>query len=223
MARTDEEIKKDVVERLSWDERVDAAPVQVEVESCVVTLRGEVDTYFAQRAAVETAFSVLGVSDVQPQLGVRPPAGTAVPSDEALRHQIEQALLWNANLHAADIRVSVAAGVVTLEGFVGTYWKKMHAEDVAAQFRGVVGIENKLTIVPTHDVEDRRVAETLEQELDRDPLVDAEDVNVRVNNGEVALTGRTTNWAGRRAAIDTARYTRGVREVRHAISVVPPT
>jgi hyperosmotically inducible protein len=55
MARTEEQIKRDVVDQLYWDNRVDASDVTVEVSNGTVTLRGTVPTYFASTAALNDA------------------------------------------------------------------------------------------------------------------------------------------------------------------------
>ncbi|MFO7783893.1 MAG: BON domain-containing protein [Thermodesulfobacteriota bacterium] len=67
MARTDERIKKDVVDELYWDDRVNASEVYVEVSNGTVTLRGEVPTYFSKTAAHDDALEILGVVSVRNQ------------------------------------------------------------------------------------------------------------------------------------------------------------
>lgn len=60
MARTEEQIKRDVVDQLFWDIRVDASDVTVEVSNGTVTLRGTVPTYLAAKAAIDDSWCVLG-------------------------------------------------------------------------------------------------------------------------------------------------------------------
>jgi len=51
--RTDEEVKKNVADELSWDDRVDATDVSVDVRDGRVVFSGTVLTYAARRAAAE--------------------------------------------------------------------------------------------------------------------------------------------------------------------------
>jgi len=56
MAKTDELIKKDVIEQLVRDDRIDASNIHIEVSNGTVTLRGEVPTYFSKTSAFEDAW-----------------------------------------------------------------------------------------------------------------------------------------------------------------------
>src|SRR6056297_3105472 len=97
MPRVQEEIKQDVVDQLAWDERVNAAEVDVEVHDSTVRLKGEVPNYWSKTAAVDDARTVLGVARVEDQLMVRwPPVYT--PTDEELWENVERILRWNPNI-----------------------------------------------------------------------------------------------------------------------------
>ncbi len=62
--RADDEIRQEVCDRLVQDTWVDARDVEVEVVNGVVTLRGQVDTILAKRAAGDDAWDTVGVNDV---------------------------------------------------------------------------------------------------------------------------------------------------------------
>ena len=59
------------------------------------------------------------------------------------------------------------------------------------------------------DAIDRRVTRALNRELGND----ADDINVRVRNGNVFLSGLVDNWRERRQAREVASNVRGVRDV----------
>ena len=84
MIRTDEEIKKDIVDHLYWDYGVDASDVKVEVSDSNVTLTGTVQSYAARGAAVSDAWSVRGVTDVDNLLSVHFLPTFAAPTDAEL-------------------------------------------------------------------------------------------------------------------------------------------
>jgi hypothetical protein len=71
--RTDERIREDVCDRLSWDDEVDATEIIVRVQNGEVTLEGRVETRHMKRRAEDIAEDVSGVSDVHNTLRVTKP------------------------------------------------------------------------------------------------------------------------------------------------------
>jgi hypothetical protein len=72
-SRTDERIREDVCDRLSWNDEVDATDITVRVESGVVTLQGSVETRHMKRLAIDLAENVPGVQDVDSSIRVTKP------------------------------------------------------------------------------------------------------------------------------------------------------
>jgi osmotically-inducible protein OsmY len=219
MARNDELIKNDIVDSLYWDARVDASDIAVQVHEGAVTLSGTVPTYRSREAAFEDAWTIRDVMQVENRIDVLFPAAVTVPGDHEIRHHVETVLGFDPDIVAGDIDIRVEDGIVTLHGSVDTFWKKVHAASLATQVRGVRKVEDKLTIVPTHDVLDETIADDVEAAIDRNILVNAEDVNVRVQDGVVTLTGTVPTWAAHQAALDAARFTSGVTGVRSELTV----
>jgi len=219
MARMDEEIKRDVVDELTWDDRVDASKVSVEVSNGTVTLRGEVPTYLASTAASNDAVGILGVVDVRNQLAVRYPAAVSIPTDEELGTEIRRKLAWNPDIDVLDMEVDVSAGVVTLRGTVDAYWKRLYAEELVSSEPGVVFINNHLAITPEKDIIDKDIANDIVRSLEARSAVYADDVNVRVRNGRVTLNGTVPSWPARQSAHDAAAFTPGVTGVDNRLLV----
>ena len=84
--RSDERIREDVVERLTDHPDIDATDVDVEVQHCEVTLRGEVDERYAKHLAEDLAGQVWGVRDVHNQLRIRKHDDTGRMSGAAAFH-----------------------------------------------------------------------------------------------------------------------------------------
>ncbi len=218
MPRLEEEIKQDVVDQLVWDDRVNAATVDVEVRDGTVLLRGEVPSYWAKTAALEDSELIPGVDRVEDQLTVRwPPVYT--PSDSELWDNVDRTLRWNPNIDVTRIAIDVFDGVVSLEGTVDALWKKLHAERAASDVAGVRRVENRLAVVPTRTFSDEAIATDVVDALKRNALVDSERVDVRVANGVITLEGSVPNIAARRAARDIALRTAGAVDVRDNLNV----
>ncbi len=73
VARSDDEIRDDLRNRLIWDSWVDPAQVNIDVHGGVVTLTGDVDSAVEKRAAGDDAWDTPGVVDVINSLKVRQP------------------------------------------------------------------------------------------------------------------------------------------------------
>lgn len=84
--RSDERVREDVVERLTDHPDLDPTDIDVEVEHCEVTLRGEVDERYAKHLAEDLAGQVWGVRDVHNQLRIRKHDDTGRMSGAAAFH-----------------------------------------------------------------------------------------------------------------------------------------
>lgn len=211
--RNAEDIKKDVVDHLYWDGRVDAANVQVEVVDDRVTLSGTVPTLGARHAADEDTWVIEGVKAVDNQLDVRLPAGVESPEDETIGANAASTLLWHPDIDSADITPVVNKGWITLKGSAGSYWQKTLAEQVVSGLSGVLGVTNELAVVPSKGLADQSIASAILSGLERNAYVDPESVNVEVQSGTVMLSGAVSSLSAYRAAQDVAEHTVGVVNV----------
>jgi osmotically-inducible protein OsmY len=214
--KTDENIAKDVVDSLYWDSRVDASKVSVTVDDGIVTLAGTVPSYAEKMAASEDARLITGVRDIENRINVA--YATKVPSDSDIQSNLKRSLTWDYFLDPHDIHVSVLDGWVTLEGTVDAFWKKVRAEDLTLG-RGIIGVTNKIAVVPTQTIADEKLAENIVNALDRNINIDVDDINVTVDKGNVTLTGSVPTWSSKQAAYNVARYARGVKHVNDLVAV----
>lgn len=217
--RTDEEVKKDVVDQLYWDGRVDASEVKVEVSGGEVTLSGTVPDYTAYEAAEEDSWATSGVRYVRDDLTIKYPAGVTIPTDAEIKSNIENTLLWQPNIDSADIDVSVANGWVTLRGNVDVFWKKVRVEELALSLSGVLGITNEISIVPTKEFTDKAVAEDIESAMERNSVIDQDMIDVEVEKGRVTLTGSVDSLPAFRAVQRIAENTPGVLMVNNELMI----
>ncbi|MBN2295645.1 MAG: BON domain-containing protein [Pirellulales bacterium] len=214
----EEEIKRDVVDHLVWDDRVNAAEVSVEVHDSTVVLRGEVPSHRSRIAAIEDTQFIPGVFRVEDQLIVRWPP-PYVFSDKELSDKVDNIIRLNTDIDTSDITINVNEGVVLLEGTVDGLWKKDLIESTVANVAGVVGVENNLKIAPPRKITDDTITNQIINALKRNSLVDAELIDIRVSNGVVTLSGTVPSWSALRVVLNTADQTTGVVEVHDELTL----
>jgi osmotically-inducible protein OsmY len=218
---TDELVKTKITDQLYWDHRIDASEVKIVVEEGRVTLSGSVPTYTAKEAASDDAWLVDGVTWVDNQLSVKYAPALTPPADTEIAQNVRGKLRWNPNFAAHKIEVEVENGLVTLEGTVDAYWKKIQLEREAQSVLGVIDVVNKVAVVPTEEYADERIAQDIVDAMDRNRRVNSENVNVSVEEGQVVLTGTVPTWTAKNAAFDSAFYTPGVRDVDDQVTMLP--
>ncbi|WP_138429336.1 BON domain-containing protein [Fodinibius saliphilus] len=218
--RSDEDIKLDVTKQLKWDARIDASDVSITVDNGKVMISGQVPSLTAKSAATNDAYLVEGVSIVENELNIEFPDTETVPTDEQIKNNVVTALALDGDLKSYKIDVDVKQGWVTLEGTVNAYWEKIHAKNEVLELNGVIGVTNNLGVVPTGDYMDESIAKDIVSALERNVNIFADDVNIRVENGNVTLEGTVETSKAKNAAFDSALYTPGVVSVDNKIMVV---
>jgi osmotically-inducible protein OsmY len=88
-------------------------------------------------------------------------------SDIQLKHDIEEELLWDPTINAAQVGVSVDQGAVSLLGVVDTYAEKWAAEAATKRVNGVRTVAQDLTVkLPSeHARSDAEIAGTIQNTL----------------------------------------------------------
>lgn len=217
--QTDERIKKDIVDQLFWDDRVNAAEINVDVKNGNVILFGKVATNRARTAAEEDARSIHGVHSLENQIAVR----VAAPPELAdIGNRAERVLEWNTDIDHSKIDVTVQEdGVVSLRGAVNALWKKAAAEQLVLTIQGVQGVSNELTVVPTENVIDDVVANEILGALRRNVYIDEHQIDLTVEKGRATLSGSVPSWIAYRGALQAAQNTPGVIDISNELVVRP--
>ncbi|MFW5783578.1 MAG: BON domain-containing protein [Spirochaetota bacterium] len=220
MPLLEEDVKRDVVDQLAWDDRVDASQIGVTVDGTTVVLTGTVPTTLSRESATQDARVVPGVASVDNRLAVE--ALLPGPTTPSLEERATRVLEWDPEIDADRIVVTNRDGVLTVTGSVDALWKKFEVENRLLDVIGVMDVMNELTVVPTESVSDELIADDIRAAINRRVDVDIEDIDIEVANGVVTLSGTVPTWASRVAAMETARYTLGVTSVIDNLLVTVP-
>ena len=212
MKNSDENIKQKIRHQIQWDDRINDIDIDIEVNNGDITFSGYIPSYYAKVLVTENAKKISGVKSIYNNLKVRylPVVKKDLPIDGELEKNIKIALELNVSINASKINVSVNNGIVSLGGIVDAFWKKEIAESIASEFNGVIDIVNKIAVVPS-DHKDQKIAEDIIATCERYRNVDVDNLDLKVKDGEVSISGNVDDWEAYDAIMDTLRYTHGVK------------
>ncbi|HAR64153.1 MAG: hypothetical protein DKM50_11695 [Candidatus Margulisiibacteriota bacterium] len=213
MARTEEEIREDVLNHLYWDSRVNESNIDVVVKNDTVNLLGSVPDYIAREAAQRDAHNVRDVGTVNNQLIIRHNPESTSSHDQDTETRVRDVFLWNSAIDANRIEVSVNNGVVTLKGSTASYWQKIVAEEMAFEVRGASKVINELAVVPTRSFTDNEIAQDITAALSRDKIITIDAIDINVKDGKVTLAGTVGSSAEIYAVWNIAKNTEGVVDI----------
>ncbi len=139
----DEEIADNVRSKMLWNDQLKAEGIVTECYNGVITLTGNVDSYWERNLAEEIAISSAGVFRVVNDLKVIPEISAL---DEDIKTDIISALRRNNLVDENLIGVDVENGTAHLQGTVPSYPIKREALNIAAYTAGVVDIIDDIRI-----------------------------------------------------------------------------
>jgi osmotically-inducible protein OsmY len=146
---------------------------------------------------------------------------TQLRSDDEIRNSVLLELKWDPKITSTDIGVAVKDGVVTLSGFVSSYWEKDAAEKAAKRVYGVRAVANDLEVKLGTTRTDPEIARDAVHELESHVSIPAQNIKVTVRNGWVTLEGRVDWQYQKELAQAAVKRLRGVLGVTSLIEVKP--
>jgi osmotically-inducible protein OsmY len=214
--KTDAEIRKDVLDELEWEPRINATNVGVTIKNGIVTLNGHVNTYAEKVAAEEAAKRVSGVKAVVQEIDVNI-EGTSERTDQAIALAAVDSLKWNTMVSDKDIQLKVENGWITLEGELAWNYQVKAATNAVKNLPGVRGVTNLIKVkVP---VETPDVKQKIRNAFERNAILDAAEVEVSVEGHEVILNGTVQSWAEMKQAENAAWSAPGVSNVVNHLKI----
>ncbi|HEX3019825.1 MAG TPA: BON domain-containing protein [Chitinispirillaceae bacterium] len=220
MALSKEEIKKNIVDQLFWDARVDASTISIDFVDGTVCLNGTAATFLARQAAEEDVWAIAGITSVQNNIAVKKPYAYKLPSDSEIKNMLTSILQWDPDIDSGDILINVENGNIILDGSVPAFWQKVRVEELATEIDGVIHLHNRLTVVPSAHYVDELIARDVVAAIDRSADTNINNINVQVNDGRVILSGSVSNFRVKKSAEDCARYTDGVIDVINNLVII---
>jgi osmotically-inducible protein OsmY len=198
--------------------------VTVRARDGVVTLTGVVEDKDDKNLAEDTVENLPGVLSVTDEITIQPTYPQH--SDAWIALKIRGVLLVRANVSAADTKVAVQDGVVTLGGTAVNSAQKELTEIYAKEIDGVKSVKNDLV------VSDQPPAETLGDKIDdasitsqvRFALLSHQATSVlktkvSTTDGIVAISGEASSEAEKSLVTKLAEDVRGTKSVSNEMTV----
>ena len=216
-------------------------------EDGVVTLEGKIDSDQDRSEAVRIAKSTDGVTDVRDRLragDVAATAGTTADttasaaggdlSDAWTTTKIQSRYFIDPDIKGRDINVETRNGVVVLRGTVGSYSARRQAVGIARRTDGVREVQDELRVDTGGDnrtaatrgsaaVDDDWITTKVQSKFLTDGALQGSGVEVKTSNGVVTLSGTVASKEAKDSAVQLARDTEGVKNVRDRLTVRAPS
>lgn len=172
-----------------------------------------------RRVDASSANPVRGAADPIEELQLE----SIMKSDSEIERDVKDELMWDPDLDATDIGVSVKNGVVALTGFVKSFLDRYEAEAAVKRVAGVVGVANDLEVrLPSVDERpDPDIARDAVAALKTQLPVSSEHIKVIVKSGWVTLEGQVEWQYQKNTAESAVRRIKGVKGVTNSILLKP--
>jgi osmotically-inducible protein OsmY len=104
--------------------------------------------------------------------------------------------------HSTEVAVSERAGTVTLRGTVRSLRQRLIAVDIAKSTRGVRAVDDQIIVDPRDHSDDDEIRGAALQALMVGPHVPDDQIDVRVANGWLTLSGQVKHQSESNAAFE---------------------
>lgn len=204
-----------------------------------VVLEGETESLGAKKVALELAASVPGCAGIVDRLRVKP---SVLMGDGAIRDRVRDNLLEEQALarYAIYVRngdspklvresaaprgdyveVAVEAGVVTLNGQVGSLTHKRLAGLLVWWVPGTCDLVNGIDVQPPQQDSDDEIRDAVRTALEKDKLVRSDSIRVTSKDAVVTLDGTAVNRRQAAMAEADAWYIFGVDRVMNHLQTL---
>jgi osmotically-inducible protein OsmY len=142
-------------------------------------------------------------------------------TDQEIKEAILAELMWQQNINDTNIGVIVEDGVATLSGVVDSFAKKLAAEKVAKSTKGVkaTALDIEVKLGDNYKKTDKEIAKAAVNALSWDNAVPEENLFVKVEDGQIYLSGEVDWFYQKEAAKNAVENLMGVKDVINTIDV----
>lgn len=142
-------------------------------------------------------------------------------TDYEIKEAILAELMWQQSINDTNIGVIVEDGIATLSGVVDSYAKKLAAEKVAKSVKGVkaVALDIEVKLGENYKKTDKEIAKAVVNALAWNTSVPEKNLFVKVEDGQVYLSGEVDWFYQKEAAKNAVKHLLGVKDIINTIDV----
>ncbi len=217
--KTNEALRKDVMDELKWDPELRgmSTEIGVAVKDGVVALSGVLDTYWRKVSAEKAAQRVNGVQVVACDIEVKG-GSIGKKTDTEIAEAIRNALRWNSAVNDDKIEIKVDNGWITLEGEVEYEYEKRYTQESVEHLMAVRGITNNIKI-KTRAIDAHDIHRKISAAYHRSATIDSSAITIEASGSKVTLRGKVRSWAEKKEAENIAWAAPGVMAVDNKIEI----
>ncbi|MPT32904.1 MAG: BON domain-containing protein [Chryseobacterium sp.] len=140
-----------------------------------------------------------------------------------LQRDVQDAINWEPQLKNINIGITATDGIVCLTGTVDSYAKKIQIEQVVKKVFGVnIFVENNDVKLQKHETKnDIEIAKEIMAAFEANPVIPQEQLEVKVENGWVTLTGELSWDYLRDVTENTIQHLPWIKGIYNNITIVP--
>jgi osmotically-inducible protein OsmY len=140
-----------------------------------------------------------------------------------LQTDVQRELEWEPEIDARHIVVATKDSAVTLSGYVSSHFEKTRAVAAAERVCGVKAVADELEVRLSveHEREDADIAASIAHILEWSLVLSRQNIQAKVSNGNVTLTGEVTWNYLRVEAERSVNHLLGVKSVVNRITIEP--
>lgn len=227
--RTDEEMRREIEQRIELDPLVYGALTTVILENGKVILSGSVGSYAEKKRIYRTSW-VPGVKDVDDDKllvnwnlyhDLRRKSTILLRSNEEIEKTVRSALAYDPRINSSQITVDADKGIVALSGTVASLREKRAAQNDAQNTIGVLFVNNNIKVRDGREMSDKLIAEQVSNALALHPAIERHEIAIQVRNHKVYLYGAVDSPFERACAGDISSRSPGVVDVKNHLTIVP--
>lgn len=217
--KTDRELFDDIIRQFSCDPLLKTTDIRVTVSLGIVTLTGQVDSWFKKTAAENAVKNVDGVRAIAEdiQLSCSP---HETKTDTELAETIVDALDWLPAVQEGKIAIKVENGDVRLDGEVTMEYEANNISRVVGNLSGVRSVLNFITV--RAKLSAYAIKEKIESAFLRTASVDAANIKVEIADSVVVLTGNVKTFSQMEEAKNAALSFPGVKSIDNKLELAIP-
>ena len=216
--KNDLEIQQDVINQLSWEPFLKASDIGVTVKNGIVTLTGQVDSYYKKISAEKAARKVAGVRAIAEDIQLRV-SPYFIKTDAELAESVLNALKWHSAVDEEKLKIKVEDGVVTLDGEVEWEFQRTSARNAVSNLLGVRNVISNIVLKPKLTAID--IKAKISSAFHRTATIDAQNIEVEILGNKAILRGRVRSYAEKDDAESAAWSAPGIAYVDNKLELEP--